>query len=100
MGIDAKSDSFTFHGKAVFRNDQDVTVRSNCRRKLQDRFEQCEASREEAEQKECDGSVFSTVSLGDNTRRVLRAGFERVSKTFGEFRTAVGSLTQVPYNLY
>lgn len=99
MGIDAKSNSFTFHGKTVFRNGHDVTVR-NCRQKLQDRFEQCETSREEVEQKQCDGSVFSTVSLGDNTRRVLRAGFERVSKTFSEFRTAVGSLTQVRYILY
>lgn len=62
----------------------------NCRRKLQENFEQSNGSSSSSSR----GSILSSISL-DETRKVLRNGSERVSKAFSTFRTTFGSFSQV-----
>ncbi|RZC39550.1 uncharacterized protein BDFB_001501 [Asbolus verrucosus] len=66
-------------------------VGNTCRRRLQNKFEECD---KEYETKTADKSVLSVLSLNDNTRRVLRNGAERLTKTFNNVRTTIGTITQ------
>lgn len=67
------------------------TTGYHCRRRLQNRFEECGRY----ESKPADRSVLSVLSFNDNTRKALRNGAERLSKTLNTVRTTIGSLTQV-----
>lgn len=70
----------------------------NCRTKLQDRFNESEngnLNKGDSSNK-TNRSVLSAISLND-TRRVLRTGAERISKTFNDLRTTIGTLSQVIY---
>ncbi|KAF2893462.1 hypothetical protein ILUMI_12722 [Ignelater luminosus] len=66
----------------------------NCRTKLQDRFNESENGNfNKGDSSKTNRSVLSAISLND-TRRVLRTGAERISKTFNELRTTIGTLSQ------
>ena len=62
-----------------------------CRRRLQNNFDECDR----AEAKTADRSVLSVLSFNDNTRRALRNGAERLTKTLNAVRTTIGTITQV-----
>jgi hypothetical protein len=62
-----------------------------CRKRLQNNFENCDNS----ETKSVDRSILSVLSFNDNTRRVLRNGAERFTKTLNSMRTTFGTITQV-----
>lgn len=72
--------------------DTNLPKLQNCRRKLQDKFEQSGES--SGSGSTSTRSVLSSISL-DETRKVLRNGSERVSRAFSSFRTTFGSFSQV-----
>lgn len=86
-----KSESFTFHktSNQMAAGDGNLTKLQNCRRKLQDKFEDSSGSSTATSR-----SVLSSLSL-DETRKVIRNGSERVSKAFSSFRTSFGTFSQV-----
>lgn len=90
-----KSDSFNFQ-RSASSNSSTSSSRSagmqNCRRKLQNTFEETD---KEKESKSASSSVLSVLSFNDNTMRVLRNGAERITKTFNSVRTTFGTITQV-----
>lgn len=66
----------------------------HCRRKLQDTFDETD-KKNEGKAQIGDRSVLSVLSINDNTRRVLRNGAERITKTFNTVRTTFGTISQV-----
>lgn len=98
MRPDNKSDSFSYHNKMSTTVDNKNAVKfQNCRRKLQDKFEQSQDSGDTTASSSSAKSVLSSISL-DETRKVLRNGGERVSKALISFRTSLGSFSQVSFN--
>ncbi|KAJ8972124.1 hypothetical protein NQ314_000350 [Rhamnusium bicolor] len=96
--LPCKSESFTFH-RNNSTNSSDSSTRSagmqHCRRKLQDKFDQTDKGNEnESKTQIGDRSVLSVLSLNDSTRRVLRNGAERITKTFNTVRTTFGTISQ------
>ncbi|XP_019869920.1 uncharacterized protein LOC109598446 [Aethina tumida] len=85
-----KSDSFSFR-RNTSANSSSSSTRSagmeNCRKNLQDKFDGDDS-------KSNDRSVLSALSFNVNTRKVLRNGAERISKTFNTVRTTFGSISQ------
>lgn len=102
MRPDKQSTSFTFH-RNIFStsstnsNSSTASKAYNCRRKLQDKFNEVEdkTTGENGTKKEKlgDRSVLSTISLND-TRRLIREGADKISKSFNTFRTSVGNFSQ------
>lgn len=90
MRPDDKSAPFTFH-KNVFKQSENANKMQNCRKKLEDKFDQ---SDEKSSSTRSDRSVLSVISLND-TRKALRTSTERISKTLSNFRTTLGSFSQV-----
>ncbi|KAJ8982220.1 hypothetical protein NQ317_013522 [Molorchus minor] len=76
------------------------TGMQNCRRKLQDKFEEADRKIEyptEPKAQEVsrpDRSVLSVLTINDNTRRALRNGAERLTRTFNTVRTSIGTFSQ------
>lgn len=64
----------------------------NCRKKLQDTFEQSENSNSGSSRS--DRSVLSAINL-DDTRKAIRNSTERITKTLSNLRTSLGSFSQV-----
>lgn len=93
MRPDKNSQSFTFH-KNVFsaKSCGDTNKNQNCRKKLQDKFDQSDESSPSTSRNN-DRSVLSVISIND-TRRVLRTGTERITKTLSQFRTTLGTISQ------
>ncbi|KAJ8956325.1 hypothetical protein NQ318_015063 [Aromia moschata] len=91
-----KSDSFTFH-RNNSANSSASSTRSggmqHCRRKLQDKFDETDRKNESRTQGG-DRSVLSVLTLNDNTRKALRNGAERLTKTFNTVRTSFGTFSQ------
>lgn len=83
-----KSNSFIYH-KNLF-GDKQKNV--NCRTKLQDRFDNSDNSGSNSSR--INRSILSSITLND-TRRVLRESASKVSKSFNDLRTTLGSFTQV-----
>lgn len=98
--LPTKSDSFSFRRSSCTNSSNSSTRSSgmqNCRRKLQDTFEEVNKT-DKVEDKNAsnnDRINLSVFSLNDGTRRVLRQGAERLTKTFNTVRTTIGTITQV-----
>ncbi|CAH0549623.1 unnamed protein product [Brassicogethes aeneus] len=89
-----KSDSFSFRRNST-ANSSNSSNRSsgmqNCRRNLQKNFED---KSDDSSKEGNDRSVLSVLSFNENTRKVLRNGAERITKTFNTVRTTFGSISQ------
>lgn len=90
-----KTESFTFRKHATGEGAEGGSAKmQNCRRKLQDRFEQSENGSSGTSSGR--SGVVSGLSL-EETRRALRNGSERVSRALSSFRTSLGSFSQVVF---
>lgn len=96
-----KSDSFRFHRNTV-QTSSDSSTRSNgqeqCRIRLKDRFDKCGATKRKGDKNEelgtsSERTVLSALNLND-TRRYIRNGAERITKTFNSVRVTFGTLSQ------
>lgn len=85
---------FTFH-KNIF-NSSDTSSDKNksktCRQKLQNRFDNDDCSSSQISQKS-ERSVLSVLSIND-PRRAFRNGAEKISRTFSNVRTSIGTFSQ------
>lgn len=103
MRPDSRSVSFTFHREVLTdRNSPQIARgRKNLRQRLQDRFD-----KEKVDDNTKDKSVISkstekgwnNLSLGTvsaDSRRALRNGAEKLSKTISSVRTTFGTISQV-----
>lgn len=108
MRPDSRSVSFTFHREVLSaRNSPEMVVRSsrNLRQRLQDRFEKERSPGESAKEKTTKTKetaafdrAWNNISLGNvsaDSRRALRSGAEKLSKTISSVRTTFGTLSQV-----
>lgn len=104
MRPDSRSVSFTFHRDVLsVKNSPEITKNSkNLRRRLQDRFEKdkpsstCKEQTPKEKQTSNDRS-WNNLSLGNmsaDSRRALRCGAERLSKTISSVRTTFGTISQ------
>lgn len=67
----------------------DSNPRQTCRRRLHNTFES---------ETNVNRSVLSVLTLNESSRKFLRNGAERLTKTYNNVRTTLGSLTQVVSN--
>lgn len=92
-----KSESFTFR-RTSLANSSDSSTRSsgnqNCRKNLRAKFEQVEKEKK-IENDYSDRTILSMLSFNDNTKRVLKNGAEKITKTINSVRTTLGTITQV-----
>ncbi|CAG9772716.1 unnamed protein product [Ceutorhynchus assimilis] len=95
----AKSESFRFQ-RNTSRNSSGSSTRSegqeHCRKRLKDKFDECEKENPnnyEDSKNTNDRTVLSVLNLND-TRRYIRNGAERISKTFNTVRVTFGTLSQ------
>lgn len=103
MRPDSRSVSFTFHRDVLsVRNSPELMRNSkNLRQRLQDRFDK-EKSNESTKQKaskekDVTERGWNNLSLGNvsaDSRRALRSGAERLSKTISTVRTTFGTISQ------
>ncbi|XP_032676734.1 uncharacterized protein LOC116846679 [Odontomachus brunneus] len=106
MRPDSRSVSFTFHREVLaVRNSPEMVVRSsrNLRQRLQDRFEK-DRSGENAKEKPpktkesaTSDRAWNNISLGNvsaDSRRALRSGAEKLSRTISSVRTTFGTISQ------
>lgn len=108
MRPDSRSVSFTFHREVLgVRNSPEMVVRSsrNLRQRLQDRFDK-ERSGESVKEKPPKAAKapatndrgWNNISLGNvsaDSRRALRNGAEKLSKTISSVRSTFGTISQV-----
>ncbi|XP_020294688.1 uncharacterized protein LOC109860181 [Pseudomyrmex gracilis] len=104
MRPDSRSVSFTFHREVLaMRNSPEVVRRSrNLRQRLQDRFDKDRGAGDNAKEKplktkESVDRVWNNISLGNvsaDSRRALRSGAEKLSKTISSVRTTFGTISQ------
>lgn len=108
MRPDSRSVSFTFHREVLsVKNSPEITKSSrNLRRRLQDRFEKekagdpCKGKMSKDKQQPADRS-WNNLSLGNmsaDSRRALRSGAEKLSRTISSVRTTFGTISQVRLN--
>lgn len=64
--------------------------KQNCRRRLHNTFEP---------ETTTNRSVLSVLTLNESSRKFLRNGAERLTKTYNNVRTTLGSLTQVTFRI-
>lgn len=106
MRPDSRSVSFTFHREVLSVRNSPEMVRSsrNLRQRLQDRFEKDRGSSnndaKEKSQKTKDSTdrSWNNISLGNvsaDSRRALRNGAEKLSRTISSVRTTFGTISQV-----
>ncbi|XP_066251848.1 uncharacterized protein [Euwallacea similis] len=92
--MSCKTESFRFQ-RTTSQNSSGSSTRSNgqehCRKRLKDKFDEC--SKDNPERCEEDGNVLSVLNLSE-TRRYLRNGAERLSRTFHNVRVTLGTLSQ------
>lgn len=104
MRPDSRSVSFTFHREVLsVKNSPEITKSSrNLRRRLQDRFEKekagdpCKGKMSKDKQQPADRS-WNNLSLGNmsaDSRRALRSGAEKLSRTISSVRTTFGTISQ------
>ncbi|KAK2584410.1 hypothetical protein KPH14_006792 [Odynerus spinipes] len=103
MRPDSRSVSFTFHREVLgVRNSPELMRNSkNLRQRLQDRFDKektNESSKQKAsKEKDVTERGWNNLSLGNvsaDSRRALRSGAERLSKTISTVRTTFGTISQ------
>ncbi|KYM75485.1 PREDICTED: uncharacterized protein LOC105622761 [Atta cephalotes] len=105
MRPDSRSVSFTFHREVLSVQNSPEMVRSsrNLRQRLQDRFEKDRGSSnndaKEKPQKTKDSTdrPWNNISLGNvsaDSRRALRNGAEKLSRTISSVRTTFGTISQ------
>lgn len=92
-GIIIKKSFFNFQVKTTKMERNNGITRYSCRKKLQEKFDECDIQIS-ASDSERNQSVFSSIKLED-TRKALRQGVERISKTFTYVKTAVDAFSQV-----
>ncbi|KAL0112687.1 hypothetical protein PUN28_012152 [Cardiocondyla obscurior] len=101
MRPDSRSVSFTFHREVLSaRNSPEATRRPrNLRQRLQDRFEKDRSSADPKEKptKAPADRTWNNISLGNvsaDSRRALRNGAEKLSRTISSVRTTFGTISQ------
>lgn len=101
MRPDSRSVSFTFHREVLgVRNSPEMVRTSrNLRQRLQDRFEKVGDGAKEKSPKTKDqvDRAWNNISLGNvsaDSRRALRNGAEKLSKTISSVRTTFGTISQ------
>lgn len=108
MRPDSRSVSFTFHRDVLTVKNSPETVRRsrNLRQRLQDRFDKDKSAENIKEKpskaKECADRGWNTITLSNmsvDSRRALRSGAEKLSKTISSMRTTFGTISQVRYSL-
>lgn len=105
MRPDSRSVSFTFHREVLAVRNSPEMVRSprNLRQRLQDRFDKERGSSTGAKEKppktkESADRAWNNISLGNvsaDSRRALRSGAEKLSRTISSVRTTFGTISQV-----
>ena len=98
MRPDSRSVSFTFHREVLsVKNSPEITKASkNLRRRLQDRFEE-KPGEKMSKDKQAGDRSWNNLSLGNmsaDSRRALRCGAEKLSKTISSVRTTFGTISQ------
>ncbi|XP_076758176.1 uncharacterized protein LOC143427707 [Xylocopa sonorina] len=103
MRPDSRSVSFTFHREVLsVKNSPEITKNTkNLRRRLQDRFEKekpgdsCKGKM--SKDKQTGDRSWNNLTLGNmsaDSRRALRSGAEKLSKTITSVRTTFGTISQ------
>ncbi|KAK1118159.1 hypothetical protein K0M31_015206 [Melipona bicolor] len=101
MRPDSRSVSFTFHREVLnVKNSPEITKK--LRRRLQDRFEKTKKSGDTCKEKvpkekQTGDRSWNNLSLGNmsaDSRRALRSGAEKLSKTISSVRTTFGTISQ------
>lgn len=101
MRPDSRSVSFTFHREILnINNSPEITKK--IRRRLQDRFEK-EKSEDSCKgkmpkEKQTSDRTWNNLTLGNvsaDSRRALRSGAEKLSKTISSVRITFGTISQV-----
>lgn len=112
MRPDSRSVSFTFHREVLNVRNSPEMVRSsrNLRQRLQDRFEKDREStsngtkEKSPKAKESADRTWNNISFGNvsaDSRRALRNGAEKLSRTISSVRTTFGTISQVRWmNIY
>lgn len=107
MRPDSRSVSFTFHREVLaVRNSPEMVVRSsrNLRQRLQDRFDKDRSGENPKEkppktkESATNDRAWNNISLGNvsaDSRRALRSGAEKLSRTISSVRTTFGTISQV-----
>jgi len=107
MRPDSRSVSFTFHREVLAVRNSPEMVRSsrNLRQRLQDRFDKERGSstgdgakEKPPKTKEPADRAWNNISLGNvsaDSRRALRSGAEKLSRTISSVRTTFGTISQV-----
>lgn len=102
MRPDSRSVSFTFHKdvNSIKTSPQAMRSCKNFKQRLQDRFEKEKSNQslktklpKDSNERGWNNLSFGSVSA--DSRRVLRSGAERISKTISSVRTTFGSISQV-----
>ncbi|XP_047368509.1 uncharacterized protein LOC124956574 [Vespa velutina] len=103
MRPDSRSVSFTFHREVLSVRNSPELIRTskNLRQRLQDRFDKeksNESSKQKAtKEKDITERGWNNLSLGNvsaDSRRALRNGAEKLSKTISTVRTTFGTISQ------
>lgn len=103
MRPDSRSVSFTFHREVLsVKNSPEIPkISKNFRRRLQDRFEREKSNdpcKEKAQkEKEPGERSWNNLTLGNvsaDSRRALRSGAEKLSRTLSSVRTTFGTISQ------
>ncbi|KAF7994724.1 hypothetical protein HCN44_004196 [Aphidius gifuensis] len=103
MRPDSRSVSFTFHREVLADKNSPQLSRSrrNLRQRLQDRFDKDKDSKVDSKNKitidKTNDKGWSNLSLGNvsaDSRRALRSGAEKISKTISSVRTTFGTISQ------
>lgn len=91
-----KSDSFTFRRNNSATSSTRSEGMQHCRRKLQEKFDESDGCSSSKAYSSMDSNrkVLSVLNLSE-TRKVLRNGAERISKTFNTVKTSLETFTQV-----
>lgn len=103
MPPDSRSVSFVFHQDSINGKStpEDGKIKKNFRRRLQDKFEKEQV--DGIKNKETSERSWHNISLGqvsNDSKRVLRNGADKISKTFSSVRTTLGSISQVCFQLF
>ncbi|XP_026671029.1 uncharacterized protein LOC113464600 [Ceratina calcarata] len=107
MRPDSRSVSFTFHRDVLtmsVKNSPEINSKStkNLRRRLQDRFEKEKPSdsckeKIRSKEKQTGDRSWNNLTLGNvsaDSRRALRSGAEKLSRTISSVRTTFGTISQ------
>ncbi|OXU23304.1 hypothetical protein TSAR_000094 [Trichomalopsis sarcophagae] len=101
MPPDSRSVSFVFHRDSINARStpEDGRGSKNFRQRLQDKFdkEQVNRSRDNSGDKEGSERPWHNLSLGQvstDSKRALRNGADKISKTISSVRTTFGSISQ------